>query len=307
MARAPKVTWKRLESAIESGMGTGFGEAYKPIIEIKRWNPSPMSVQVLKALPQFKRKCHFFSHSEWYLALLFSWVGAHIREQFPLWPWEHRHPEYGRDIEADSNLCWSPGMSAICRDAGVPHGNFVGTNIPYIWSMDLCLYMPWVTDIKKATCLISVKPLTSEQYLYVDPLNRGVEKLECERRYAAQLDLNYFIGDRTLYPGPIFPQIELLASAAILPDKHPWSCILNSYLNRHADAAKDEPLKNIRERLITDYKCTPEQASFIKNHILWNQLIDCDISVNLNESIPPIKGGRALRQAMRNSLAGVAI
>lgn len=304
MARAPKVTWKRVNEAMASGMGTGFGESYKPVLEIKRWNPSPMSVQVLKALPRFKRECHFFSHSEWYLGLLFSWVGAQIREQFPLWPWEHKHPEYGRNIQIDAALPKSVGMAEICRDAGIKHGTFVGTNIPYIWSIDLCAHMPWVSDLKKSTCLISVKPLTSEQYLYVDPLHRGTEKLECERRYAKQLGISYFIGDRTIYPGPIFSQLEFLADAAMLPATHPWSYILHRFLDHHGDALQNDPLQSIREKLITDYKCSPMQATYLKNHILWNQLVDCDLSVNLKESHPPKKGGLALIQAIRNSLAG---
>lgn len=305
MARAPKVTWKKVNEAIASGMGTGFGESYKPVLEIKRWNPSPMSVQVFKALPRFKRECHFFSHSEWYLGLLFSWVGAQIREQFPLWPGQHNHPEYSRYPEMDFILPKSVGMAEICRDAGIKHGTFVGSNIPYIWSIDLCAHMPWVSDLKKSTCLISVKPLTSEQYLYVDPLHRGTEKLECERRYANQLGINYFIGDRTLYPGPIFAQLEFLADAATLPATHPWSYTLNSFLNHHGDVLQNEPLQSIRERLITDYNCSPAQATFLKNHILWNQLIDCDLSVKLKESQPPKKGGLALIQAIRNSMAGV--
>lgn len=307
MARSPKVTWKRVSDAIASGMGTGFGESYKPVLEIKRWNPSPMSVQVLKSLPQFKRKCHFFSHSEWYLGILFSWAGAHVREQFPLWPWHHHHPEYGRHPESDYALQKSVGMAEICIDAGIKHGTFVGTNIPYIWSMDLCLHMPWVPDIKKSTCLVSVKPLSSEKYLYVDPLQRGVEKLECERRYANQLGINYFVGDRSLYPGPIFSQLELYSDAAKLPIHHPWYHTLQSFLERHGDAAQNEPIENILGRLKTDYNCRPDQANFIKNHILWNQLVDCDISVNLKESLPPRKGGRALRQAIRNSLEGIPL
>ena len=304
MARSPKVTWDRLNSAIASGMGTGFGEYYKPVLEIKRWNPSPMSVQVLKALPQFRRKCHFFSHSEWYLGLLFSWAGAHVREQFPLWSWRHNHPEYGRNPEMDPYLPKALGMDEICEDANIKHGTFVGTNIPYIWSMDLCLHMPWVSELSKSTCLVSIKPLTSEKYLYVDPLDRGAEKLECERRYAENIGITYFTGDRSLYPGPIFSQLELLADAAMLPKLHPWFYTLQSFLDKHIEAAQSEPMAYIRERLTTDYQCSPAQASYIKNHILWNQFIDCDISVNIKESHPPQKGGRNLKQAIRNSLTG---
>lgn len=301
---APRVTWERVTERISLGMGGGFNELYKPTLEIKRWNPSPMSVQVVKPVPPFKRKCHFFSHSEWYLALLCSWAGAHIREQFPLWPWPHHHPDYGRKLELDAHFPWSVGMEDICRETGIDHGTFIGTNIPYIWSMDLCIHLPWVQDFKRATCLISVKPLSSERYLYVDPLNRGVEKLEAERRFASQLNLPYFIADRSLYPGPLFANLEHLAKAAVLPDNHPWSLTLNRFLDRHIVSFEHEPLTLLRERLIKDYKCTDDQASFIKNHILWHQFVDCNLLLPLKESEPPTKGGRAFKHAIRQTLQG---
>lgn len=301
----PKVTWDRVSNLLEGGLGTGFGEDYKPVLEIKRWNPSPVSVQVLKPLPFFNRNCHFFSHSEWLISLLCSWVGCHIREQFPLWPWPSPHPEYSRFPALDYKLRPSIGMIEVCKNVGIPHGNFIGTNIKYIWSIDLCAYMPWVEDITKSTCFISIKPLASEKYLYIDPLNRGVEKLEGERRYAEQIGVNYFIGDRTLYPGPIFANLEMLAPAAYLPTWHPWRATLNNYLDKHIQNAQFEPVKNIYKRLIKDFKCQPCEASFIKNHILWNQLVDVDLSKNISEYIPPKKGGRALIKALRSALAGV--
>jgi hypothetical protein len=255
-------------------------------------------------LPNFKRQCHFFSHSEWLLALLFSWVGCHIREQFPLWPWPSNHPEYSRFPERDYRLTSSIGMLEICKNAGINHGNFIGTDIPYIWSLDLCAFMPWVDDIARATCFISVKPLASEQYLHVDPLNRGVEKLEGERRYASQLGINYFIGDRSRFPGPIFANLEMLAPAAYLPKNHPWAKILHSFLDKYHHQLQSEPIGYIREKLLYDFNCEESTASYLKNHILWNQIVDCDLSNHIKDSLPAIKGGRQLIQSLRKILSG---
>ncbi len=304
MARAPKVTWERVEALIKSGHGTSFDESYAPLLQIKRWNPSPMSVQVLKPVPPFKRKCHFFSHSEWYLALLFSWLGTHIREQFPIWPWPHQHPEYGKRPDVDATLPWSEGMEAICRDAGIKQGVFVGTDIPYIWTIDLCLTLPWVSDPAKACCLVSVKPLESERYLYVDPLGRGPEKLEGERRYAQELGVPYFVGDRSLYAGPLFAQLEYLAEAASLPRNHPWSATLNRFLDAQGNEIASYPLCDVRDRLRKDYHATAEQATFLLNHILWNQLVDSDLSMPVKTSLPPRPGGRRLQVALRASIQG---
>ena len=304
MGRGPKVTEKSVEELIKSGQGMGFGENYGPMLEIKRWNPSPMSVQVLKSLPPFKRKCHFFSHSEWYLALLFSWLGATIREQFPMWPWAHPHPEYGRRLEHDRYLPWSEGMNSICQKMGIKHGVFVGTDIPYIWTIDLCLHMPWVKDPTRNSCLVSVKPLESEQYLYVDPLHRGVEKLEAERRYAKELGIPYFIGDRSLFPGKFFANLEYLAEAAMLPQQHPWQTTLQRFLDMEAGDLSSYTLYEIKQRLDKDYG-TPDGAStFLLNHMLWHQMIDCDLSYPINVSGAARPGGRRLRAQLRKSIEG---
>lgn len=304
MARAPKVTWERVKALIQSGQGAGFGEDYAALLQIKRWNPSPVSVQVLKPVPPFKRKCHFFSLSEWYLALLFSWVGAHIREQYPLWPWQHPHPEYDRNPEVDATLPWSEGMQSVCRDMGIKHGSFVGTDIPYVWSMDLCLYLPWVKAHAQACCLVSVKPLESERYLYIDPLDRGPEKLEAERRYAEALGVPYFVGDRSLYPGPLFSQLEYLADAAVLPRSHPWRSTLNRFLDAQGSEIAANPLIEISDRLRKDYHATDQQATFLLNHIQWHQYVDCDLSMPVKTSMPPRPGGRMLQKTLRASIQG---
>jgi len=301
---APKVTDKRIEAMIKAGYGSGVGESYKPPLQIQRWNPSPMSVQVVKPVPPFKRKCHFFSLSEWYLALLFAWIGAHVREQFPMWYWVHQHPEYDRNPEVDSTLPWSEGMKVICRDMGIKHGHFVGTDVPYIWTMDLCLHLPWIITPAKACCLVSVKPLESERYLYIDPLDRGPEKLEAERRYAQAMEINYFIGDRSLYPGPLFAQLEYLADAAVLPCNHPWSATLDRFLSRHGADLSAYPLLDVIERLRVDYAATADQAAFLLNHILWTQLVDCDLSLPIKTSLPPRPGGRSLQVAIRSNIQG---
>lgn len=299
---APKISEKSLAIAIESGMGIGFDESYRPLLQLKRWNPSPVSVQVVKSVPPFRRQCHFFSHSEWYLALLFAWLGAYVREQFPLWPWPHPHPEYLRLPQDKTELPRSPGMLEICRQAGIDHGHFVGTTIPYIWTMDLCLYLPWIKDISCATCFVSVKPLDAERYLHIDPLHRGSEKLEGERRYAAQLKIPYFIGDRSLYQGPIFPQLEWLAEAAVLPTEHPCSKSLQRFLDAHGNNIQSYPLNEIRERLVSEFRVTANQSLFLQNHMIWHQVIDCDISLHIRDHLPASQGGRALKEALRRSI-----
>lgn len=305
MARAPKVTWDWVAETIQAGYGTGFDEAYQPILKIKRWNPSPVSVQVVETLPPFRRRCHFFSYSEYHMALLFSWAGAWLREQFPAWPWRHFHPEYGRNQEQDALLPQSPGMLKICKDAGIWHGNFIGTNIPYIWSFDLCLTLPWVESPRQRTALVSIKPLDADRFQHVDPLDRGVEKLEGERRYARQLGAHYLVADRSLFPGPLFANLDLYRRAAVLPHSHPLARAKMVLLERRADDLQTFPIAESTRIAAEVCRLSLADATTLIHHCLWAQDIDCDLSRPVPPSKPPRPGGRRLRQAIRDYLANL--
>lgn len=304
MARPPKVTWDRVNEMIANGIGSGFGEAYQPIIQIKRWNSSPVSTQVIKPLPPFKRACHFLSQSEYWLGLLFSWVGCEIREQFPLWSWPHPHPESGRNLSNDRFLKESSGLIEICKQADIKHGNYPGTNIPYIWSMDMCLYLPWVTDFKRNCTMVSVKPMSHKTYKDPDPINRSLEKLEVERRYCAELGIHYLVGDHQAFSSRLFGNLESIQSSATANQYHSSNFILERFLDKHGHKLHQQHLGFIREVLIKDYKCSDENAILLRNFLIWHQIIDIDLNAPINESLLPRQGGRAFKQSIKLNLEG---
>lgn len=301
---APKVTWRYLEDLIAGGHGTGFGEKYQPFLKLRRWNPSSASVQILRPVPPFRRNCHFFSKSEYLVALAFSWAGAEIREQFPAWPWPHPHPQHARKLEWSRELGWSRGMEAICRDAGIKHGNFIGTKIPYIWTFDLEIYLPWANLPSRSTCLISVKPLDSERFRNPDPVDRALEKLEGERLYALELGISYFVADRSQFPDKLLSNLDALSSAASLPTSHPLHQTLDRFLQSHGHRLQELPPSEILEILKTDFKVSHQSSCFLKDHLHWHQIIDVDLSSHVRENEPPKPGGRALRSLIREKLNG---
>lgn len=306
MARAPKITWDRLNDMISSGMGSGFGEAFKPWIQIRRWNPSPVSTQVIKPLPPFRRACHFLSKNEYSLGLIFSWLGCEFREQFPLWPWQHPHPETGRNFENDRYLAESIGLLQICSEAQITHGNFVGTSIPYIWTMDFCLHMPWVDDFKRATTMVSVKPIKAVVSKSNDALDRTLEKLEIERRYCKSIDINYLPLDQAFFKKALIGNLDLLQSAAIIPKNTPTFTKLHSFIDKYEHKIQYSPLSFIDEILIKEYKCEKNTSILIRNHLIWNQIIDVDLLKPLNLSRIPQSGGRKYKTKLRAFLEGNA-
>lgn len=300
---APRTTERLLRGYVSEGRGFGHGEDYCAWIQLRRWNASPVSVQTFGALPPFRRSASFLSRSEWLLALVLSWVGCHVREQFPLWPWAHMHPLYGKWITRDSTLPTSSGTRELCRRAGISHGTFLSTSFPYIWTMDLCATLAWLPPEQQTCALVSVKPLKGELYTGdIDPIARGPEKLEVERLYAQELQLPYFVADRSVYPGHLLGNLEWLSSAAMVPATHPIANALPPFLHKHGHDLSSYPPNEWRNRFQVDFGLSAEEADIAIQHIIWHQHLDIDLSRDVNLDAAPRPGGQMLRRAIRENL-----
>lgn len=297
---APRITNSLITGYLEEGRGLGHGEAYKAFIQLKRWNASPVSVQTLGQVPPFRRRMHFLCRSEWLIALLLAWLECHVREQFPMWPWAGPSPLYGFHPDLDSKQRWSSGTLALCREAGINHGCFIGTKIPYIWTMDLVATLAWLPRADTICALISIKPLQSEAYSGdVDPIARGPEKLEIERRYAQELGWPYFVADRSLYPAALLGQLELYSSAAYVPAGQIVATARDRLLNHHGESLAMLPPMEWRDRLVADHGLTADLADLAVHNIFWTQAVDVDLTreIQMEDCIRP--GGRALKASLR--------
>ncbi len=300
---APRTTVKLIRAYIADGRGLGHGELYRAFIQLMRWNASPVSVQTVGCVPPFRRRMHFLSRSEWLLGLLLAWIGCHVREQVPLWPWRARHPLYGYSKDVDDRLGWSDGTIALCSRLGVKHGTYVGTQIPYIWTIDLLATLAWLPAEQVTSTMVSVKPLKGELYTGdIDPIARGPEKLEVERQFALQLGIPYFVADRSLFPGDLLGQLELYSTAAFIPSHHRLTSVLATFLSEHGHALPSVPPIEWRDRLLADYHLRQDEADLAVHHILWHQYVDVDLRRELQMEDIVRPGGRALQAALRQAV-----
>lgn len=303
---APKVSLDLLRRQIAEGRGVGHGEDYRAFLQLKRWNASPVSVQTFGSVPPFQRRMHFLSRSEWLIALLLSWIGCHVREQLPLWPWKSPNPMYGYDEGLDPKLHWYSGTMSLCKAAGIDHGVYIGTSIPYIWTMDLVATMTWLPPVDTRAALVSIKPLKSETYSGdIDPLARGPEKLEIERRLATELGFPYFVTDRTGYPGPLLGQLEWLKSAAVLPSHHKVAVARDRLLDVNGHLLMQEPPIVWRDRLVKDFGLRNDEADFAVQNIIWHQAVDVDLTRDFQMEDQVRPGGRAYQAELRRFIEEV--
>ena len=122
---------------IKQGRGQGRGEAYQPWLRITRGYSSPVSHMVFAALSVHRRNHHLLSKLEHHTGLLLAYLGAtEMREGLPMWPTEHPHP-----LNPSVGTC--NGLLAIADEANIEHGNFVGTNVPYVATLDFMATILW--------------------------------------------------------------------------------------------------------------------------------------------------------------------
>lgn len=88
----------------------------------------------------YARPLHLLSGLEFAAANVALWLGvSEVREQHPFWPEEHLHPGSGRDPARDRRLDWAPGLLTLAKDAGIKHGVYPGTRIPFVATIDFTL------------------------------------------------------------------------------------------------------------------------------------------------------------------------
>lgn len=300
----PKIKWEYLAKKITDKDGTGFGNDYRPWITLERWNTSKVSTQCIKSIPPFSRASHFLSMNEYNLGLAFAWAGAEIREQFPLWPWDHPHPECGRNIATDRFLPHAMGTNNICEIIGITPGVYPGTDITFIWTMDMCLHLPWVKDPLKSSAMISVKPVSQVSTDQGISLSRVNEKLEIERNYCKVIGMHYIWGDDDAFPKVLFANLDNLRGSAVIPVHHPANRIMQSFLDTHAHKLQDEAIEFTQLVLQQDYNCDLTTGALIQNHLLWHQIIDANLAETLIYKRKPKVGGRELITKIRRVLEG---
>lgn len=297
--RTKGMTYKKLYEHIRLGHGTGHGSNYKPWLTLRRKNPSPKSNQVVSWMPPLRRTAHYFSRGEYHTALLLLWLGVQdLREQFPIWPIPHPHPLVGLPGALTVKPPWSRGLLAIASEANIDHGYEIGSRQPYVASLDLVATIPLEGRIALAT--FSSKPITepSEEVKW-----RTLERLELERRYAADIGSSYFVSSSALIPLLTAGQLEWWLDFSTM------HCAANllSYTERfaeHINAHLDLPINEAVMRTAELLSISIENAWLLFRHCAWTQVIDIDPSVRILTSYPVRPGGRALRDALRRALFG---
>lgn len=276
---------------IKSGFGLGRMNDYKPWLRIRRRMSSPVSKQVFCNLTLRPTNHHLLSGLEYKTGLLNAWLRPReLRECFPLWPDPHPHPQSGIFSETNTRLDDSPGLQEIARAAGIKHGVFPGTKIPYVATTDLLFWVPSDMPLLKQLVFISCKPKAE-----IVSKPRVRERLELERRYA-----NANGGIHIVETGEHLP-IKLIDNLDwLLPLRHEVLSLGNS--KRHSDFCallmeftKNAPLGVAIDQAITQCMLSTWEGNQYFRVGVWLHKVD----INLNMPVVMSKamnldGGKTL-------------
>lgn len=295
--RRRTMTWDKLNTRLRQGFGTGHGANYQPWLTLRRKNPSKCSNQVAAYLFPLRRHGFYFSRGEYQIALLLLWLEvSDLREQFPMWPVAHPHPLYGAPGAEHLQHPYSPGLLQIAREAGIDHGVFPGTNIPYVATLDFLITIR--TESNPRLVAISCKPFSTLE----DEIKwRTLERLELESRYALHNKLRYRVVNSRFVPALMAGQLEWCFAFSCIDDIPQVAPALSEF------AAEFEFTAGLS---ISDAVCRASQLSGLNledgwiafRHCVWTQRIDLDLSQPILMTYPANRGGRELRRRLQHKL-----
>lgn len=295
--RRRAMTWDKLNERIRQGFGMGHGTGYQPWLTLRRKNSSRESNQVAAHLHPLHRPGYFFSRGEYQIALLLLWLGVHdLREQYPLWPIAHPHPLHGAPGTDGLYLGYCTGLSDIAADAGIEHGRFPGTDIPYIATIDFLVTVRNGNEFDLVA--ISCKPFED---LDQEIKWRTLERLELERRYAERHGFRYLIISSRFVPILMAGQLEWCMERATLADvPHLTDCV--DEFSREFSSTPGLSVSDAVARASDSQKLSLEEGWMVFRHCAWTQAIDIDLSSPILTSYPARRSGWTLRERLRRLL-----
>jgi hypothetical protein len=295
--RCRTMTWDKFYKHLLQGFGTGHGATYRPWLTLRRKNASKSSNQVAAYLFLQRRHGFFFSRGEYQIALLLLWLGVDdLREQFPLWPIAHPHPLFGALGAEEIQIRYSQGLLDIAKEAGIDHGVYPGTNIPYVATIDFMLTIRVGGEFKLVA--VSCKPFCTLE----DEIKwRTLERLELERRYAAHNKIRYLVLSSRVVPILMAGQLEWCFACSHIADIPQVAPALQTFAAEF-ESTPDLSIADAVRRASEHSKLSLEDGWIAFRHCAWNQRIDVDLSKQILITYPVNRGGQDLRKRLQHQI-----
>lgn len=292
-----KMTWKKLAALIKAGYGQGHFQRYKPWQRVTKRDYSPISN--IGHLPNaaFARAHHYRARAERGTLQVLRWLGAaDVREAFPVWPWPHRHPGFG--LCGFENSPMLPGLLSIANAAGIPHGFYPGSSIPYVATLDILATYLSQAGIYR---LVAFENKPEEIATAPDPLLRPKERLELTRRYCGVAKIQRRLIHAEQLPPELIVNLDLLEPQL---SNHQQAMLLASKLYRdmlevlRAKSYCESPIE-LTADLHSRFGYSQQSLQAAMHLAIWRQDIDHDVTLPFTPWLPLIPGGHAVKHQLQ--------
>lgn len=284
--------------AVRNGAGQGRGDHYKPWIRIRRNFSSPVSHQVAESVGINARSHHLLSKLEFRAALLSAYLGVshELREGLPMWPFEHPHP--GADLSCTSVQPQSvQGLMDIAHDAGIAHGHYVGTKLPYIGTIDL---MHTITIGGRQMLLgISCKP-----HSLIISSERNRERLELDRRYCISIGAHHVIEHGQGLDELLIKQLQDFKPLTSEIRKYRGTSQLADFAGHFDRVADSEPISDAARYAGACVGLDAGGSYLFFRLSIWLHMIDIDLSQPLQMNRPIKRGADRVLAALHQRYTG---
>lgn len=303
ISMAGVMTEKKLAKAIAAGLGAGRDERYQSWIRIRRNLHSPVSNLYSLGVPLYERQLQLLSGLEYGAANVALWLGAReVREQHPLWPDAHDHPAKGRHPDLDRRLGQVPGLLDLAKQAGIDHGVYPGTRIPFVATIDFTLSIPpWHTP---PLIHWSCKP---KELLDSAPNRaRMHERIQLEQLYSAAVGAKHVLVDGTRFTSTLVANLDWLRP---LRSELQILCTtrLKDFGGRLMDIAENYSLAHAVDRAGGLVGLSVDQANRYFRAATWLGIVDVDLASDIVMSKPLKRDLKGLKQRLQRELLGDAI
>lgn len=298
-----KMSMNKLLRLIRAGYGQGHLHRYKPWLRVTKKDYSPVS-NVGHLQSNIKGRLHHVrALSEGRSAILVYWLGAFdLRDQYPVWPWSHEHLSWGLDGQKRQPKL--PGLMEIARQAGIEHGVYIGTTLPYVATLDL------VSTWRKADgsyYFVAHECKPRDQVFDPDPLSRTKERLQLTRLYLKVAELRQHLVHTEDYPSRFFVNLDALRPAFSRDhqEKIRASRDYGLLIEQCSRWAYEQPVNAVLTELARRTEANLADLQVLSHLALWHQDLDHDLREPLEpwDSLRP--GGQALKARLRQEWSGV--
>ncbi|WP_462389800.1 hypothetical protein [Acidovorax sp. Q11] len=265
----------QVHRALREGCGQGRGDSYRPWIRIRRNFSSPTSHQIFDSVGINRRNHHFLSRLEFETALQVAYLGpVELRECLPAWPIEHPHPDSGLDEYVDARRDLVPGLIDLARQAGIDHGCFVGTTVPYVGSVDLVFRI--ARGPNWGLVGISCKPKS-----IADASERAAERIELDRLYCQAAGAHHVHEDGTAMNQLLVKQLRAIRPLMSELDTHRTTQRLSDFVGNFEGYSTERSILESTLAAGRRTKLSEEDAFLFFRLGAWLRKIDIDLSAPL--------------------------